>query len=206
MTPSINFIAKLLAFLILDIWIGYPNKPPLQEQGWVTWYGNGNYHGRITASGEMFVPEALTMASRTIPIGTYVLVEGNGRSVWCRVNDRGPYGAMYRGKWVIKRKSSEPGTWRGVADLSHGCAKVLWPDKSVPGSGIYKLRYWTGVPDSVYAVIDILAGRKYQPWPEYRETTGQKYKRQFRWLRSKEQVRIRESKRCAMSVSQTSCP
>jgi rare lipoprotein A len=210
MTTSLNLAAKMLVILMSSIVYDHADKPitepPVQESGWVTWYGDGKYHGKITASGELFVPEALTMASRTIPLGTYVLVEGNGRSVWCRVNDRGPYGAMHAGRWVLKRRSSDPGVWRGVADLSYGCAQALWPEAKRPGSGTYKLRYWRGVPDSVYAVIDLIAGKKYQPWPEYRETHGHKYKRQFKWLRSKEQVKIRESKRGATSVSQTLCP
>lgn len=156
-------------------------EPPVMESGWVTWYGDGKYHRKITASGEPFVPEALTLASRTIPFGTYVLIKGNSRSVWCRVNDRGPYGAMAAGRWVLKRKTSDPGVWRGVADLSLGCAKKLWPGRDRPGSGVYTLHYWRGLPDSLYMMVDRLAGDAYQPWFEYRKTDGAKYKRDFNW-------------------------
>jgi rare lipoprotein A len=45
-----------------------------------------------TASGEQFDPEALTAASRTLPLGTRIQAKaGNGRSVTVRINDRGPY-------------------------------------------------------------------------------------------------------------------
>jgi rare lipoprotein A len=48
--------------------------------------------GRTTASGEPYDPEALTAAHRDVPLGTVLLVTstGSGRSVFVRVNDRGP--------------------------------------------------------------------------------------------------------------------
>lgn len=57
-----------------------------------SWYGPG-FAGRRTASGEVFDPGALTAAHKTLPFGTRLLVRNpdNGRSVWVRVNDRGPY-------------------------------------------------------------------------------------------------------------------
>ncbi len=62
------------------------------QEGRVSWYGPG-FAGRKTASGERFDPRALTMAHRTLPLGTRVRVENpeNDRSVVVRVNDRGPY-------------------------------------------------------------------------------------------------------------------
>jgi len=62
------------------------------ERGVASWYG-GRFHGRKTASGEMYNLFKLTAASRTLPLGTYVLVrnEENGRVVIVRINDRGPY-------------------------------------------------------------------------------------------------------------------
>jgi rare lipoprotein A len=62
------------------------------QHGRVSWYGPG-FAGRPTASGERFDPRALTMAHRTLPLGTRVRVENpeNSRSVVVRVNDRGPY-------------------------------------------------------------------------------------------------------------------
>jgi rare lipoprotein A len=62
------------------------------QRGPVSWYGPG-FAGRRTASGERFDPRALTMAHRTLPLGTRVRVVNpeNDRSVVVRVNDRGPY-------------------------------------------------------------------------------------------------------------------
>jgi rare lipoprotein A len=62
---------------------------------WVaSWYGPG-FAGRRTASGEVFNPSALTCAHKSLPFGTRLQVRNpdTGRSVWVRVNDRGPYAA-----------------------------------------------------------------------------------------------------------------
>jgi rare lipoprotein A len=61
------------------------------QKGKLAWYGR-KFAGRRTASGEAYNPDALTMAHRTLPFGTYVKVTNtaNRRSVVLRVNDRGP--------------------------------------------------------------------------------------------------------------------
>jgi rare lipoprotein A len=57
-----------------------------------SWYG-GKFNGRRTASGEVFDQNKLTAASRTLPLGTKLLVKNpaNGKSCTVLVNDRGPY-------------------------------------------------------------------------------------------------------------------
>ncbi len=57
-----------------------------------SWYGEW-HNGRPTASGEPYDMEALTAAHRSLPLGACVEVThlGNGRRVYVRVNDRGPY-------------------------------------------------------------------------------------------------------------------
>lgn len=57
-----------------------------------TYYGR-EFTGHRTASGEMFNPNALTAAHRTLPFGTRVRVTNsrNGRTVIVRINDRGPF-------------------------------------------------------------------------------------------------------------------
>jgi len=57
-----------------------------------TWYGN-EFRGSRTASGEVFNPDGLTVAHKSLPFGTCLLV-GNprtGKSIVVRVNDRGPF-------------------------------------------------------------------------------------------------------------------
>jgi rare lipoprotein A len=61
------------------------------ETGKLAWYGS-KFAGRKTASGQLYDPNALTMAHKTLPFGTKVKVTNlaNQRSVVLRVNDRGP--------------------------------------------------------------------------------------------------------------------
>lgn len=60
--------------------------------GNVSWYG-ARFHGRKTASGEIFNMNKPTAAHRTLKFFRKVLVENpkTGRSVIVKVNDRGPY-------------------------------------------------------------------------------------------------------------------
>jgi rare lipoprotein A len=59
--------------------------------GRASWYGPG-FHGRTTANGETYDMYALTCAHRTLPLGSWVHVTNlfNKKSVFLRVNDRGP--------------------------------------------------------------------------------------------------------------------
>ncbi|MFH7245193.1 MAG: septal ring lytic transglycosylase RlpA family protein [Spirulina sp.] len=61
-------------------------------QGTASWYGP-YFHGRQTATGEVFDQEALTAAHKTLPFNTYLEVRNllNGKTVVVRINDRGPY-------------------------------------------------------------------------------------------------------------------
>jgi rare lipoprotein A len=61
------------------------------SEGKVAYYGR-KFAGRKTASGERFNPNALTMAHKTLPMGTMMRVTNlkNNKSVVVRVNDRGP--------------------------------------------------------------------------------------------------------------------
>jgi len=63
------------------------------QRGIASWYGT-KFHGRKTASGEIYDMEKFTAAHRTLPLGTYVKVkrtDGKGESIVVKVNDRGPF-------------------------------------------------------------------------------------------------------------------
>ena len=62
------------------------------QKGIASWYGPG-FHGRQTASGEIFDQSAMTAAHKQLPFGTRVRVKNlrNGRSIVVRINDRGPF-------------------------------------------------------------------------------------------------------------------
>ena len=86
---------------------GGPNKPyevlgqnyvpitqdkPFAERGIASWYGR-KFHGRRTASGEVYNMYAMTAAHPTLPIPSYARIRNpsNGREVVVRINDRGPF-------------------------------------------------------------------------------------------------------------------
>ena len=61
-------------------------------EGMASWYGD-DFHGRLTANGEVFDMGSLTAAHPTLPMPCYARVTNlhNGKSLIVRVNDRGPY-------------------------------------------------------------------------------------------------------------------
>jgi rare lipoprotein A len=65
---------------------------PYREEGMASWYGR-RFHGKKTASGELYDMYAMTGAHRTLPIPSYARVTSleNGKSVVVRINDRGPF-------------------------------------------------------------------------------------------------------------------
>ncbi len=69
-----------------------PSARDLKDEGLASWYGKA-FAGKQTASGELFDPNQLTAAHRTLKFGTCVKVEllSNGNTVKVRINDRGPF-------------------------------------------------------------------------------------------------------------------
>jgi rare lipoprotein A len=79
-----------------------------RAEGVASWYGR-DFHGRLTANGEVYDMHSISAAHTTLPMPSYVRVTNldNGKSIVVRVNDRGPY---HRNR---------------VIDLSIGTAKAL---------------------------------------------------------------------------------
>jgi rare lipoprotein A (RlpA)-like double-psi beta-barrel protein len=77
-------------------------------RGEASWYGPG-FHGKKTASGEIYDQMKLTAAHKTLPLGTKTRVTNveNGNTVQVEINDRGPF---VQGR---------------VIDLSRAAARVL---------------------------------------------------------------------------------
>jgi rare lipoprotein A len=95
---------------------------PMVETGLASWYGKP-FHGRRTASGELYDMNAMTAAHKTMPLPSYALVRNpaNGREVVVKVNDRGPF---------IKGR---------VIDLSRAAARKL----RIAGVGAVEVRRLT---------------------------------------------------------------
>ena len=72
-------------------------KPKLNKNqkviyGTSSYYGK-DFHGKLTANGEVFDMYGLTAAHKTLPLNTIIRVTNktNDKSLILRVNDRGPY-------------------------------------------------------------------------------------------------------------------
>jgi rare lipoprotein A len=93
--------------------------PDYRAEGLASWYGS-DFHGRLTANGEVFDMHSISAAHPTLPIPSYVRVTNlrNGRSIVARVNDRGPYHADR------------------VIDVSFRAAKLL----GFQGNGVARVR------------------------------------------------------------------
>jgi rare lipoprotein A len=67
-------------------------KLDYRAEGLASWYGD-DFHGRLTANGEVFDMGSLSAAHPTLPMPCYARVTNlsNGKSLVVRVNDRGPY-------------------------------------------------------------------------------------------------------------------
>ena len=61
-------------------------------RGVSSWYGP-NFHGKLTANGEVYDMYGVTAAHKTLTLGTVVRVTNldNEKSLILRINDRGPY-------------------------------------------------------------------------------------------------------------------
>ena len=68
------------------------DREPTRERGIASWYGK-KFHGRKTASGEVYDMFAMTAAHKTLPLPSFARVTHvkTGQSVVVRVNDRGPF-------------------------------------------------------------------------------------------------------------------
>src|SRR5262245_35940493 len=83
-------------------------NPGYRAEGVASWYGP-DFHGRLTANGEVYDMHSISAAHTTMPLPSDARVTNldNGKSIIVRVNDRGPY--------VRDR----------LIDLSIGAAKAL---------------------------------------------------------------------------------
>ncbi len=79
-------------YQITGVWY-YPREDAdYDETGIGSWYG-AQFHGRLTANGEIFDRNAITAAHPTLPMPVNARVTNleNGRSIVVRINDRGPF-------------------------------------------------------------------------------------------------------------------
>jgi rare lipoprotein A len=109
-----NYSKKLKPYKVLGVWY-YPKPVYVGEvfQGIASWYGP-DFHGKLTANGEIYDMYAYTAANKIMPMNTKVRVINlnNGKSVVVRINDRGPF---------VKGR---------ILDLSYAAGKAIGIDKT----------------------------------------------------------------------------
>ena len=90
--------------------------------GQASWYG-GHFQGKKTANGESYDMNGLTCAHRSLPLGSWIRVTNlkNRRSIFVRVNDRGP---------VPENR---------IVDLSYGAAQAV----GLANAGVGKVKLET---------------------------------------------------------------
>ena len=79
-------------YQIEGIWY-YPKRDLRYDNtGIASWYGD-EFAGRFTANGEIFNPNLISAAHKTLPMPSVVRVTNldNGKALVVRINDRGPY-------------------------------------------------------------------------------------------------------------------
>jgi hypothetical protein len=120
------------------------------QRGVATSYWAGDRftsHKALCADGTPVTVERCHIAHRSWPLGSKVRVcsRKTGRCALSFVGDRGPFGACNhqgmnprtfscRGRWLVKIRRSDPGVWRGIADLS----RCVW--KKIGGPGMQRIR------------------------------------------------------------------
>ena len=88
-----------------------------------SWYGgNDGYHGKRTASGEIYDHNQLTAAHKTLKFGTKLCVtnNANGKTVTVRITDRGPFAGKER---VLDLSKA---AFQTIAPLSTGVINISY--------------------------------------------------------------------------------
>jgi len=96
------------------------HQPDYDVTGVASWYGP-KFHGKPTATGEIFTQHDIPAAHKTLPLNSMLFVTNieNGKSIMVRLNDRGPF--------VGDR----------IIDLSQASAKAL----GITGLGKVRVQY-----------------------------------------------------------------
>lgn len=110
-----------------NAWMDSFRDRPAQQtlQGRASYY-HDSLAGNPTANGEIYDPRVLTAASRTLPFGTIVRVvrKDDGRSVFVRINDRGPFGDSRRILDLSREAATRLGMLlKGVVPIR---AEIVW--------------------------------------------------------------------------------
>ena len=130
-----------VSHILLLALLGSPQV--VTEEGKAAVYGQAGDQlagGPLACSGKRLSQSDLVCAHRTLPCGTPMLVFSlrTQRIATCRVLDRGPFGArLATGKFVIKKRAGQKGTWRAVVDMAPAVAGMLGVHDTEPVRLVY---------------------------------------------------------------------
>jgi len=128
----ILIVFLMFAFILLSIVEGKSPGTSEWKTSIASWYGLG-FEGKITASGEIYNKYALTVAHKKLPFNTIIEINYNRRSVYARVNDRGPYVAgreldlSYMTAKLLEFDGVQEVTWR----------VIFWPEEQKKNSQLF---------------------------------------------------------------------
>ncbi|WP_418152973.1 septal ring lytic transglycosylase RlpA family protein [Litorimonas sp. RW-G-Af-16] len=121
------------------------HEPKYDVTGQASYYGD-KFHGKPTATGEIFNKNDITAAHKTLPLNSMLFVTNleNGKTLMVRLNDRGPF--------VGNR----------IIDLSEASARALGITKS---QGLGKVRVQYAGPADPMAASRSVMKQEAQPVP-----------------------------------------
>ena len=131
----------------------YPERDLLyDETGIASWYGD-QFAGKLTANGEIFDPELVTAAHKTLPMPSVVRVTNldNGKSLVVKLNDRGPY---VTGRIIDLSRAAA----RKLGFLDAGIAKVrvqILAEQSLAMERLARQNEFPLLPDSNSALPEV---------------------------------------------------
>lgn len=120
--PATPVTRSMLAELMYRLTL----KPEGYTEGQASYYGEA-FHGRTTASGDVFDASGFTAAHKTLPFNTWLKVTNleNNEHVYVRINDRGPY----VGDRVIDLSKA---AFEAISPLSRGVINVSFVPENPP--------------------------------------------------------------------------
>ncbi len=178
---------RFALFLLTASLAAFPLFAAETEAGYASWY-TADTPGALTANGDVFDPNSMNAAHKTMKFGTRVQVTNRitGSSIEVRINDRGPY---VEGRIIdlTPRAAEELGMKEaGIAPVT---LTILY-EPEIPESkynrpgdtGWYKYQILsTGNVDNALAIYDKLSKAGLRPYAEL--TPGGLVRITVRWVR-----------------------
>ena len=151
MLPRFRFAQLLWFVLLICTFLTFGGNHAEAEEALASWYGPG-FEGHPMASGAPYDPNAYTAASRTLPLGTKLLVSYGGRTVPVTVTDWGHYignreldlseaaarelGFTRVGVDYVDWRYADPSISQGVAPQEQSLLQVAQEPAGLPPAGV----------------------------------------------------------------------